>query len=53
MEYNGMSWGMVNQDGKHCSCFMMQSMSKLKEEEKIVMSEASTVMDRLQTSGEL
>jgi hypothetical protein len=42
MEYNGMSWGMVNQDGKHWSYLMMQSMSKSKEEEKIVMLKAST-----------
>jgi hypothetical protein len=36
-----MSWGVVNQDGKHCSYLMMQSMSKSKEEEKIVMPKAS------------
>jgi hypothetical protein len=41
MEYNGMSWGMVNQNGKHCSYLMMQSMSKSKEEEKKVMPNAS------------
>jgi hypothetical protein len=40
MEYNGMSWGMVNQNGNHCSYLMMQSMSKSKEEEKIIMSKA-------------
>ncbi len=38
-----MSWGMVNQDGKHCPYLMMQSMSKSKEEEKIVMPKASTL----------
>jgi len=37
MEYNGMDWGVVNQHGKYCSYLMMQSMSKLKEEEKIIM----------------
>jgi hypothetical protein len=42
MEYNGMSWGVVNQDGNHCSYLMMQSMSKLKEEGKIVMPKALT-----------
>ncbi len=36
-----MSWGMVNQNGKHCSYLMMQSMSKSKEEEKKVMPNAS------------
>ncbi len=35
-----MSWGVVNQDGKHCSYLMMQSMSKSEEEEKIVMLKA-------------
>jgi hypothetical protein len=37
MEYNGMSWGLVNQNGNHSSYLMMQSMSKSKEEEKIIM----------------
>jgi len=40
MEYNGLSWGVVNQNGKHCSYLMMQSMSKSKEEEEIVMPKA-------------
>ncbi len=35
-----MSWGMVNQNGKHCSYLMMQSMSKSKEEEKIIVAKA-------------
>jgi len=41
MEY-GMTWGMVNQDGNYCWYLMMQSMSKSKEEEKIVMPKALT-----------
>ncbi len=42
MEYNGMSWGLINQSGNHSSYLMMQSMLKSKEEEKIIMSKAST-----------
>jgi hypothetical protein len=42
MEYNGTSWGMLNQNGNHCSYLMMQSMSKLKEEDKIILLKAST-----------
>jgi len=41
MEYNGMNWGVVNQNGNHCSYLMMQSMSKSKEENKIIMWKAS------------
>jgi len=42
MEYDGMNRGMVNQDGKHWWYIMMQSMSKQKKEEKMVMLKAST-----------
>jgi hypothetical protein len=42
MEYDVMSRGMVNQDGKHWWYLMMQSMSKLKKEEMMVMLKAST-----------
>ncbi len=40
MEYDGMSVGVVNQDGKHQWYLMMESMSKLKKEEKTIMSKA-------------
>jgi hypothetical protein len=50
MEYNGMSWGMVNQSGKHCSYLMMQSMSKSKEEKKIIMPKASAPWKLMSTS---
>ncbi len=43
MEYNGMSWGMVNKNGNHCSYLLMESMSKSKEEEKIIMRKASAL----------
>ncbi len=36
-----MNVGIVNQDGKHQRYLMMQSMSKLKKEEKMVMLKAS------------
>ncbi len=42
MEYDGMSNGMVNQDGKHRWYLKMQSMFKLKKEEKIIMLKALT-----------
>ncbi len=42
MEYDGMRKGMLNSDGKHCWYLMMQSMSKLKKEAKIVMPKTST-----------
>jgi hypothetical protein len=40
MGYDGMSGGVVNQDGKHRWDLMMQSMSKSKKEEKMVMLKA-------------
>jgi hypothetical protein len=40
MEYNNMSWGVVNKNGNHCSYLLMQSMSKSKEKEKIIMRKA-------------
>jgi hypothetical protein len=52
MEYNGMSWGMVNQNGNHCSYLMMQSMSKLKEQKKIIMRKASTPSKLMTTCAE-
>ncbi len=40
IEYDGMNEGMVNQNEKHQWYLMMQSMSKPKKEEKIVMPKA-------------
>ncbi len=40
MEYDDMNKGLVNQDGKHQWYPMMQSMSKPKKEEKMVMPKA-------------
>jgi hypothetical protein len=42
MKYDGMNKGVVNQDEKHWWYFKMQSMSKLKNEEKMIMSKALT-----------
>jgi hypothetical protein len=42
MEYDDRNGGMVNQDGKHRWYLMMQSMSKLKKEEKTVMPKTLT-----------
>jgi hypothetical protein len=42
MEYDVMSRGMVNQDGKHWWYLMMQSTSNLKKDEKMVMLKTST-----------
>jgi hypothetical protein len=42
MEYDGTNKGIINQDGKHHWYLMMQSMSKLKKEEKIIMSKTLT-----------
>jgi len=42
MEYDGMNKGVANQDGKHQWYLIMQSMSKLKKEEKMIMLKAST-----------
>jgi hypothetical protein len=42
MGYDGMSKGVVNQDGKHRWYLMMQSMSKPKKEEKTTMLKTST-----------
>jgi len=40
VEYDGMSAGVINQNGKDQWYLMMQSMSKLKKEEKTVMLKA-------------
>jgi hypothetical protein len=40
MEYDDMSKGMINQDGKHQWYPMMQSMSKPKKEKKTIMLKA-------------
>jgi len=42
MEYDGMNKDVVNQDENHQWYLMMQSMSKLKKKEMMVMSKAST-----------
>jgi hypothetical protein len=42
MKYDGMSKGVVNQDGKHLWYLKMQSMSKLKNDEKMIMFKALT-----------
>lgn len=41
MEYDGMNRGVANQDGKYQWYLIMQSMSKLKKEEKMIMLKAS------------